>query len=90
MGYFRNTVGKERILIMDTSPAKRIGAIILAILCAWVIADFLSRAIARMLGLHDTVLYLASFILYAVIFLLVLMGIQKVLGVFIFDTGRLE
>lgn len=75
---------------MSTSAVKRIGTIILALLCSWVVADRVSLAIARMLGLSGPGLYVASFVLYAVIFLLVLYGIQKVLGVFIFDNSRLE
>jgi hypothetical protein len=75
---------------VDTTAGKKIGAIILAILCSYVIAQYLSVAGARLLGLHGAEMYFASFVLYAVIFLLVLTGLQRAFGVFILDSDRLD
>ena len=74
---------------MDIQSGKTFGAIILALLCSWVVAQYLSLAIARMIGVSGPELSLVSFILYAVIFLLVLSGLQKLFGVFILDEKRL-
>ena len=75
---------------MDIQTAKKIGAIILALLCSWVIAGYFSTAITRMMGLTGADLALVSFILYAVIFFIALSAIQKAFGVFIFDDSRLD
>ena len=75
---------------MDVQSGKKIGAIVLALLCSWVIARYLSLAVTRMISVSGPEQYLVSFILYAVIFLLVVSGLQKVFGVFIWDDRRLE
>lgn len=75
---------------MDAADAKKMGMIIFALFCSWIIAEYLSTAIARLAGLHGPTLYVASFLLFAVIFLVVMSGLQKALGVFILDNRRLE
>jgi hypothetical protein len=85
-----NHTHQETQQSMDTGSGKKIGLIVLAILCSYVIAQYLSVAGARMLGLHGAEMYFVSFVLYAVIFLLVLTGLQRAFGVFILDSDRLE
>ena len=68
---------------------KQLGMIIVALFCSFVIADYLSAAITRAMGLSGPELAVVSFIMYAVIFLVVLSSLERVLGVFILDTERL-
>ena len=74
---------------MVSLRTKQLGTIILALFCSFVIASYLSSVITRALGFSGPELAVVSFILYAVIFLLFLSGLEKALGVFILDKDRL-
>ncbi len=75
---------------MAGAPVRKIGMIILAILCSYLVAQYFSTGIVRVMNLHGPEMYLASFILFAVIFLLVMSGLQRALGIFILDEERLR
>jgi hypothetical protein len=74
---------------MDLAVIKKLLPVILGILCAYVIADYLSLILVRTAGLEGPAQLVTSFITFAVIFFATLYIIERGFGISFFGfTGR--
>ena len=70
---------------MDMSSVRKWAFFLFGILCSILIADTLSNAIIAASGLNGWILFVVSFILYAVLFFGILYAIEKIFGIRFFD-----
>ncbi len=70
---------------MDMSTVRKWAIFFLGILCSILIADTLSNAIVTAVGLNGWVKFVASFVLYAVLFFGILYIIEKILDIRFFN-----
>ncbi|MDO9323353.1 MAG: hypothetical protein Q7T80_00165 [Methanoregula sp.] len=66
---------------MDMSSVRKWVIFFIGILCSILIADTLSNRIVMAAGLNGWIKFLASFVLYAVLFFGILYAIEKIFGV---------
>ena len=73
---------------MDSAPVKKWAVLFTAILCALVTADVLSKAIVSATGMTGWMMFLVSFILYALFFFATLYALEKIFRIGFFGFRR--
>jgi hypothetical protein len=73
---------------MDFAVVKKWGIFFLGILCAIIIANWLSNLIMVYIPMTGWIGFVVSFILYAVLFFAILYLLEKFLGIEFFGFGR--
>lgn len=69
---------------MDVTSGKKAGFLILGLICAYFLANAISVALLSTLHLSGAVMSVGGFLLFAIIFLLILKGLEKISGMVFF------
>ncbi|MCK9578996.1 MAG: hypothetical protein M0Q92_00920 [Methanoregula sp.] len=69
---------------MDVTSVKRAGFLILGLICAYFLANTVSVAFLSTLRLSGAVMSVGGFLIFAIIFLLILRGLEKISGMVFF------
>jgi TRAP-type mannitol/chloroaromatic compound transport system permease small subunit len=78
----------EPSICMDYATIKKWVTFFIAILCAIVVADVLSKLIVSAVGMSGWIDFLVNFLLYAVFFFAVLYAIEKVFHIDFFGFWK--
>jgi hypothetical protein len=70
---------------MDMSAFRKWAIFFTGILCSILIADTLSNAIVTAARLNGWIMFIVSFVLYAVLFFGILYAIERIFGIRFFD-----
>jgi len=73
---------------MDLGTVKRIGTLIIVLLCAILVANAISNVLMNVLGLTGIPGFILGFVIYAAVFFGILYLFERFFGINIFHFGR--
>ncbi len=72
---------------MEVNTGRKVAVLILGLICAYFLAKTISVALLSAFRLSEPVQAVGGFLLFAVVFLLILKGLEKVFGMVFFTLN---